>query len=105
MGAKNMRQQRAQRLCRGAGVEMRPSARPVASSLPSRGRAAGLPAGAENRVRMIIDAHAHVCAISPGHGKMAERLMKSLPFRFMRWRLGIVGSDEQSERQIESKLV
>src|SRR5437868_5793425 len=54
---------------------------------------------------MIIDCHVHVCAMSPGHGKMSERLIKSIPFRFMRWRLGMVGSDEQTERQIERKLV
>jgi uncharacterized protein len=54
---------------------------------------------------MIIDAHVHVCALTPNHGATSDRLLKTLPFRFMRWRLGMIGSDEQTERQIESKLV
>src|SRR5205085_148831 len=31
--------------------------------------------------------------------------LKSFPFRFMRWRLGIVGEDEKTERDIERLLV
>jgi predicted TIM-barrel fold metal-dependent hydrolase len=54
---------------------------------------------------MVIDCHVHVCAMSAGHGRMSERLMKTMPFRFMRWRLGMVGSDEQTERQMERTLV
>jgi predicted TIM-barrel fold metal-dependent hydrolase len=54
---------------------------------------------------MVIDAHVHVCALTPNHGATSDRLLKTLPFRFMRWRLGMVGSDEQTERQIEAKLV
>ena len=54
---------------------------------------------------MIIDCHVHVCALTPGHGSMSQRIMKSLPFRFMRWRLGMRGEDERTERAIEAKLV
>lgn len=35
---------------------------------------------------------------------MSPRLLKSLPFRFMRWRFGIKGSDGGAERQVEAKL-
>ncbi len=52
----------------------------------------------------VIDCHVHTCAILPGHGKMSDRLLKSLPFRFMRWRLGIKGTDAQTERDMEASL-
>jgi predicted TIM-barrel fold metal-dependent hydrolase len=55
--------------------------------------------------RVIIDCHVHVCATTPGHGSMSGRLQRSLAFRFMRWRLGIKGYDEATERQIEAMLV
>ncbi len=53
---------------------------------------------------MKIDCHVHISACTPGHGSMSQRLLKSLPFRFMRWRLGIEGNDEKSERRLESLL-
>src|SRR4051812_18102165 len=54
---------------------------------------------------MILDCHVHICATTPGHGWMSDRLQKSLAFRFMRWRLGIKGYDEATERQLEAKLI
>ncbi len=54
---------------------------------------------------MVIDCHVHAAAMLPGHGSTSQRLLKTLPFRFMRWRLGLAGSDEAMERQMESKLV
>jgi len=40
---------------------------------------------------MIVDCHVHLCAFMPGHGSMSAKLLNSIPFRFMRWRLGIDG--------------
>ena len=54
---------------------------------------------------MIIDCHVHVSACTPGHGLMSRRLLDSLPFRFMRWKFGLVGADERTERALERKLV
>ena len=54
---------------------------------------------------MILDVHVHTCAASPGHGFMSQRLFKSLPFRFMRWRLGLGDYGPQTERELEKKLV
>ena len=54
---------------------------------------------------MIIDCHVHTCAVTPGHGKMSDRVFKSAAFRFMRWRLGMRGRDEQTERDLEAYLV
>ena len=54
---------------------------------------------------MIIDCHVHISAFTHGHGHMSERLLKSLAFRFMRIRLGIWGTDESTERAIETRLV
>ena len=53
---------------------------------------------------MIIDCHVHICAMSPARGGMSPKLLNSLPFRFMRWRLGMKGTDEQTERDLEAKL-
>ena len=54
---------------------------------------------------MRIDAHVHVCAFTPEHGRTSGRLLGTLPFRFMRWRLGIPGDDAGTERQLEQRLV
>ena len=54
---------------------------------------------------MRIDAHVHVCAFTPEHGLTSDRLLNTLPFRFMRWRLGIAGRDADTERSVERKLV
>src|SRR3954470_8586065 len=53
---------------------------------------------------MIIDCHVHVAALTPGHGCMSGRLLKSIPFRFMRWRLGIPGNDAATEKALEARL-
>jgi predicted TIM-barrel fold metal-dependent hydrolase len=54
---------------------------------------------------MILDCHVHISAFTPAHGSMSEHLNKSAPFRFMRWRFGMVGSDGSTERALEAKLV
>jgi predicted TIM-barrel fold metal-dependent hydrolase len=53
---------------------------------------------------MVIDCHVHVSAFTPGHGNMSPRVLGSLPFRFMRWRLGLRGSEAATERAIEDTL-
>lgn len=35
---------------------------------------------------------------------MSQRLLKSIPFRLMRWHLGLTGQDAATERTIETKL-
>jgi predicted TIM-barrel fold metal-dependent hydrolase len=54
---------------------------------------------------MVIDCHVHVCAFTPPHGKTSTHLLSTLPFRFMRWRLGLRGSDGQTELDLERTLV
>lgn len=55
---------------------------------------------------MIVDCHVHVCATTPGHGSMSDRLLRSFPFRFMRWRLGLSDDNgEAGERDVETKLL
>lgn len=54
---------------------------------------------------MVIDCHVHICAFAPRHGKMSQHLLGTLPFRFMRWRLGMRGEDENTERSLEELLV
>lgn len=56
---------------------------------------------------MLIDCHVHVSALLPGHGKMSARVLKSFPFRFMQWRLGVShrdGQDEPTERALQQLL-
>lgn len=47
---------------------------------------------------MIIDCHVHVSALNPARGKMSDRLLRSLPFRFMRWRLGVSNKPHEIEQ-------
>jgi hypothetical protein len=35
---------------------------------------------------------------------MSPRLLNSIPFRFMRWRMGLVGADEQTEQALAQRL-
>jgi predicted TIM-barrel fold metal-dependent hydrolase len=53
---------------------------------------------------MIFDCHVHVCAFTPEHGKTSARVLDSLPFRFMRWRLGIPGNDARTEQALVAGL-
>jgi predicted TIM-barrel fold metal-dependent hydrolase len=53
---------------------------------------------------MVIDCHVHTCAFTPEHGKMSAHLLKTLPFRFMRWRLGMTGAGAETELQVERLL-
>src|SRR4051812_45773801 len=54
---------------------------------------------------MIIDCHVHVCVLTGGRGCMSKRVRKSMPFRFMEWRLGVTqGDDEQTDRDVEASL-
>jgi len=56
------------------------------------------------RSSIRIDCHFHISATTPGHGSMSDSLLRSLPFRFMRWRLEIPGNGEVLERGVEAKL-
>jgi predicted TIM-barrel fold metal-dependent hydrolase len=53
---------------------------------------------------MVIDCHTHVCASVPSHGQTSDQLLRTLPFRFMRWKLGIEGNDAHSEQQVVTTL-
>lgn len=56
---------------------------------------------------MNIDCHVHVSALTPAHGKMSDRVLRSVPFRFMQWRLGVrnqPGREEQTERDLRDLL-
>jgi predicted TIM-barrel fold metal-dependent hydrolase len=54
--------------------------------------------------RMVIDCHVHVSATSPPHGIMSDRLLKSLPFRFMGWRLGLDPAGPAFDAELESLM-
>jgi predicted TIM-barrel fold metal-dependent hydrolase len=53
---------------------------------------------------MNVDVHVHVSALTPQHGLMTRRLLRSLPFRYMKWRLGLRGEDAKTEEQLRQVL-
>jgi predicted TIM-barrel fold metal-dependent hydrolase len=54
---------------------------------------------------MNIDCHVHICAFTPGHGSMSDRLINSIAFRFMRWRLGLPADRTiENENRLEALL-
>ena len=53
---------------------------------------------------MIVDVHVHVSALSPENGLMSRKLIRSLPFRFIKWRLGLSGEDARTEAQLRRVL-
>jgi len=57
-------------------------------------------------LRMILDCHVHVSAMTLPRGKMSGKLSHSLPFEFMRWRFGIAAGDQPDlvERKIANTL-
>src|SRR5262245_21691963 len=55
---------------------------------------------------MKVDCHVHICADTPEHGFLSRSLRRTIGFRFMRWRLGLLSQDgEPAERALEAKLV
>src|SRR5688572_24348180 len=54
---------------------------------------------------MLIDCHVHISATMPGRGYVSPQLFNSVPFRFIRWKLGIEGNDKSSEQALETKLI
>jgi predicted TIM-barrel fold metal-dependent hydrolase len=54
---------------------------------------------------MVIDCHVHVSVMTGGRGVMSPKLVNSLPFRFMRWRLHIEGEGERQDQEVEAKLI
>jgi predicted TIM-barrel fold metal-dependent hydrolase len=53
---------------------------------------------------MVIDCHVHVSAFSGGRGMMSRSLQRTIPFRFMRWRLGMEGEDERTDDALANLL-
>ncbi|MCS7032560.1 MAG: amidohydrolase family protein [Phycisphaerae bacterium] len=54
---------------------------------------------------MVVDVHVHISALSAKHGMMSRRLLRSLPFRFMKSRLGLRGEDESTEASLRHLLI
>ena len=54
---------------------------------------------------MRIDCHVHVNAFVPEHGRTSARLVARPSFRYLRWRLGMKGSDQETERALVAALV
>ncbi|HYO11359.1 MAG TPA: amidohydrolase family protein [Tepidisphaeraceae bacterium] len=53
---------------------------------------------------MVIDCHVHVSAVAEAHGLMSPRLLASLPFRFMRWRLGLDPESPAFDADLEALM-
>ena len=51
-----------------------------------------------------IDCHVHVSAFTAGRGRMSPHVLRTLPFRFMRWRLGFTGADATTEEQVATRM-
>src|SRR4051794_39569055 len=53
---------------------------------------------------MVIDCHVHIAATTPPHGSMSPKLLKSLPFKFMRWRLGLDPEGPAFDAELEDLI-
>ena len=49
---------------------------------------------------MVIDCHVHLSATAVSHGRMSQKLLASLPFRFMRWRIGLNPESAEFDGQV-----
>ncbi|HEV7299782.1 MAG TPA: amidohydrolase family protein [Tepidisphaeraceae bacterium] len=54
---------------------------------------------------MIVDCHVHMSVMSQANGLMSDRLSKSLPFRFMGWRLGLDPASPTFDGDLETVLL
>src|SRR5690349_12611762 len=53
---------------------------------------------------MLVDCHVHVNAFHPSHGRTSKTLLDRPSFRYLRWRLGMKGADEGTERALVASL-
>lgn len=53
---------------------------------------------------MRIDCHVHLSAVGAGRGKMSPRLLRSLPFRFLRWKFDLPEPDESIDEKLAELL-
>lgn len=53
---------------------------------------------------VLIDCHVHVNAFTPRHGRTSRTLLGRPSFRYLRWRLGMKGEDEGTERALVAAL-
>jgi len=51
---------------------------------------------------MVIDCHVHLCATVSPNGRMSKKLLGSVPFKFMRWRLGLDPAGERFDSDLVS---
>jgi hypothetical protein len=49
---------------------------------------------------MVIDCHVHLSATVLPHGQMSQKLLGSIPFKFMRWRLGLDPAGEAFDSEL-----
>jgi predicted TIM-barrel fold metal-dependent hydrolase len=49
---------------------------------------------------MVIDCHVHLAATVMPRGRMSQKLLGSLPFKFMRWRLGLDPAGEAFDSEL-----
>ena len=54
---------------------------------------------------MIVDCHVHMSVMSQANGLMSDRLSKSLPFRFMGWRLKLDPASPAFDQELEATLL
>lgn len=53
---------------------------------------------------MLVDCHVHVNAFHPSHGRTSKMLLGRPSFRYLRWRMGMQGADEETERALVASL-
>ncbi|HEX2780757.1 MAG TPA: amidohydrolase family protein [Gemmatimonadaceae bacterium] len=53
---------------------------------------------------MLVDCHVHVNAFQPANGRTSHTLLGRPSFRYLRWRLGMKGADEATERALVASL-
>src|SRR4051794_37687944 len=49
---------------------------------------------------MVIDCHVHLSATVMPKGRMSQKLLGSIPFKFMRWRLGLDPAGETFDTEL-----
>ena len=54
---------------------------------------------------MIVDCHVHLSANTPGRGKMSDDLLRSLSFRYLKWKFGLNPTGPEFDDSFEAALI
>ena len=54
---------------------------------------------------MVVDCHVHLSATQPGRGHMSAKLLRSVPFKYLRWKFGLDPNGDGFDDSFQTVLI